>query len=132
MTAPSDEPPPVTKLGGGVSKVGPWLVVRVEGELDLATAPGLIAEVDRLITMSSSPCIALDMAAVSFCDSSGINALVRLWKQVNAADGELLVLRPRPRLARLLTTTGVDQWVRVVDMLPDVEPDARGPGPART
>ncbi|WP_433136330.1 STAS domain-containing protein [Actinomadura nitritigenes] len=127
MSAPPDDelPPRASMLDGGVRRVGPWLVVQVSGELDLATAPGLIAQVGRLVALSFPPaCIALDMAQVSFCDSSGINALVRLGKRISAAGGQLLVLAPRPRLAELLTRTGVDQYVRVVDTLPD----APGPG----
>ncbi|HEU5023523.1 MAG TPA: STAS domain-containing protein [Spirillospora sp.] len=134
MTAPPDDdlPPQASMLRGGVSRVGPWLVVQVSGELDLATAPGAIAQVGHLVAVSAPPaCIVLDVAEVSFCDSSGSNALVRLWKRISAAGGQLLVLRPRPRLAQLLTRTGVAQYVHVVDTLPDDPwpgPREQGPG----
>ncbi|MDL4813133.1 STAS domain-containing protein [Actinomadura opuntiae] len=116
----------MSKLGAGVQRIGSWLVVEVTGELDLATAPGLLDQVGRLIALTTSPCIALEMSGVTFCDSSGINAVVRLWKRTKAVDGQIMVLCPRPRLAELLTRTGVDTWVPVADSLP---PDAEA-GPA--
>ncbi|MEU9019746.1 STAS domain-containing protein [Actinomadura sp. NPDC048394] len=119
MAGACDEPPPVPEPGAGVRRVGPWLVVQVSGELDLATAPGLSARVGRLIAEGDPPRIVLDLGGVSFCDSSGINALVRLWKHISAAGGQLLVLRPQPRLVTLLSRTGVDRWVPVVQELPD-------------
>ncbi|MFB4295794.1 STAS domain-containing protein [Actinomadura sp. NTSP31] len=98
----------VSKLGAGVKQIGLWLVVEVTRELDLATAPGLLDQVGRLIALTASPCIALEMSGVTFCDSSGINAVVRLWKRIRATGGQIMVLCPRPRLAELLARTGVD------------------------
>jgi hypothetical protein len=72
MPSTPDGAPRVSKPGGGVAQVGPWLVVPVSGELDLATAPGLLAQVGRLIAMVDSPHVALETSEVSFCDSSGI------------------------------------------------------------
>ncbi|MDL4818657.1 STAS domain-containing protein [Actinomadura sp. OS1-43] len=112
-----------------MQQIGSWLVVEVTGELDLATAPGLLARVGRLIALTASPCIALEMSGVTFCDSSGINAVVQLWKRTRAADGQIMVLCPRPRLAELLARTGVDSWVRVVDSLPPTPEPAPEPGP---
>ncbi|MEU6745953.1 hypothetical protein ABZ914_07000 [Spirillospora sp. NPDC046719] len=71
----------VSELGAGVQQIGPWLVVEVTGEQDLVTALGLLARVGKLIALTTSPCIALEMSGGTFCDSSAINAVVRLWKR---------------------------------------------------
>jgi anti-anti-sigma factor len=115
----------VSKLGAGVQQIGSWLVVEVTGELDLATAPGLLTQVGRLIALTTSPCIALEMSQITFRDSSGINPVVRLWKRINASGGQIMVLCPRPRLAELLARTGVDDWVPVAASLPETPKPTR-------
>ncbi|MFG2085293.1 MULTISPECIES: STAS domain-containing protein [unclassified Spirillospora] len=51
-----------------------------------ATAPALLDQVGVLIAQDTPPHVALEVSQVDFCDSSGINAFVRLWKRA-AADG---------------------------------------------
>lgn len=112
-------------LSVGFGAAGPWLTAQVRGELDMATAPALLREIGLLGALAMPPRIALELSGVSFCDSSGINALVRLRRRVSAADGEIVLLRPGPRLVRLLARTGVDQCLPVRESLPD----GSGPGP---
>ncbi|MDL4818538.1 STAS domain-containing protein [Actinomadura opuntiae] len=118
---------PGLKLIVDAKPAGPWVVVELGGELDVATAPAVIDQVSRLLTMVSPPRIALDLTQVTFCDSSGLNAFVRLWKRAAAAGGELVLLRPRLRVAELLTRTRVDGHVRVCEELPNVSETEPGP-----
>ncbi|MFI0482589.1 STAS domain-containing protein [Actinomadura sp. 9N215] len=90
----------------------------------MATAPELLDRVGLLIVQEAAPRIALELSLAPFCDSSGINAFVRLWKAAVAAGGELVLLRPHPRLVEVLTRIGLDQLVRVGESFPD----APGPG----
>ncbi|KAB2347229.1 STAS domain-containing protein [Actinomadura rudentiformis] len=43
------------------------------------------------------PLVAVDLSGLEFCDSSGLNALVRAWKQISTANGRLILLRPGAR-----------------------------------
>ena len=62
--------------------------------------------------------VVVDLTALSFCDSSGISALLRLYRRLSARQQPLLLAAvPRPTL-RLLTLTGLD---RVFSIHPDVE-----------
>ncbi|TDC88176.1 STAS domain-containing protein [Actinomadura sp. 7K507] len=105
-------------LGVDVEQSGPWLTAQLHGELDWATVSTLLERVGPLIAQEVPPQIALDLSGVTFSDSSGINAFIRLWKHASAAGGELVLLRPRPRMAELLTRTGVDRHILVLTMLP--------------
>ncbi|MFF0526709.1 STAS domain-containing protein [Actinomadura nitritigenes] len=81
------------------TRIGPrdaWLTVELHGELDLSTAPALTDEISSLIELQHPPYIALELSGLDFCDSSGLNAFIRLWKRINAAGGQLALLRPRP------------------------------------
>lgn len=66
------------------------------------------------------------LTQVTFCDFSGINAIVLLHKYTRAAGGELVLLRPPPPVAALLTRTGIAGHLRIADALGD----APEPGPA--
>ncbi|MEU6033933.1 STAS domain-containing protein [Actinomadura sp. NPDC047616] len=116
VVAPEESPD--SKLSVGFGAAGPWLTAEVCGELDLGTAPVLLNRVGLLIGLHAAPHVALDVSRVAFCDSSGINAFVRLVRRARAAGGQLVLLRPPPRLAELLARTGVDRHVRIVDTLP--------------
>jgi anti-sigma B factor antagonist len=128
VTATPDGALPGVRLGVDVSPAGPWLVVELSGELDAATVPELIDQVGRLLAQERTPRIALELSRVTFCDSSGINAFIRLWKRTGADGGELVLLRPAPRMTELLTRTGVDGFVRVRETLPPGGFES-GPGP---
>jgi anti-sigma B factor antagonist len=85
----------------------------VAGELDTATVPALDYHVPRALSADSPPRVALELSGVRFCDSSGINAFVRGWKRARDAGGELVLLRPEPRVADYLQTTAVDRAITI-------------------
>lgn len=118
LQEPPRESPAGPRLGIEVGAQGAWLVVELRGELDLFTAPALADRVEALIRQPSSPRIALQVSQVGFCDSAGINTLVRLWKRAGAAGRELVLLRPHPRVAQVLAMTALDHYLPVHDTLP--------------
>lgn len=91
------------------------LVVALEGELDLATAPALVARFDALRGRAAS-CIVVDVSRVTFIDSSGLNALVSAARPV---PGRLVVAAPSAHIARVLDI------VRLGDVI-EVEPTVEG------
>jgi anti-sigma B factor antagonist len=80
-------------------------VVALGGELDLADATGVAAELAAIAVRQ--PDIIVDLAALEFIDSSGIAALARGRRQARLAGGDLLLAEPRPRVLRILTITRV-------------------------
>ena len=93
----------------GRALVGEPLVVTVKGEVDLATAPELEATVQRAFEIVPAS-VLLDLAGMSFIDSSGLRVLVALSNEARSRDATL-ALRNVPRHAeRVLDLTGLSYW----------------------
>lgn len=89
---------------------GDVLRATVSGELDLQTEPQLIAEVRRRLAGCDASRVVLDVADVSFLDSSGLRALLRSRDEATRAGKTMrLAVRTGP-VTRLLELSGVDTW----------------------
>ncbi|MGW6577643.1 STAS domain-containing protein [Streptomyces sp. NPDC054945] len=88
-------------------------LARVSGEIDMDGA-GQLRE-DLIAALSAAPGgLDVDMAAVTFCDSSGLHVLLDLDRQAQQA-GKTLVLTALSRpVARLLWLTGAEQVLTVL------------------
>lgn len=77
------------------------LVVVICGEIDMATAPVLTADVSSALADDEVASVRLDMSQVSFLDSSGLGALVSLHERAVEHGKTLTVwkLQPGPRRA---------------------------------
>lgn len=64
------------------------LVVR--GSLDINTAPALAEEIDKIIETKPSK-VNVDLAPLDLIDSSGVAALVKLYKGVRSAGGSIAI-----------------------------------------
>lgn len=81
----------------------------LEGELDLASAPSLIHCLTELDPSWRD--VVVDMAGVSFVDSSGLAALVRA---ATHGDGRTIrVCSPRPAVRRVLEITALEELLHV-------------------
>ena len=90
----------------GMVRAGEPRDVLIRGEMDLATAPELEAQVLRAFEGGPSA-VVLDLAALTFIDSSGLRALVALSNQASER-GSSLALKNVPRHAqRVLHLTGL-------------------------
>ncbi|HYN97331.1 MAG TPA: STAS domain-containing protein [Pilimelia sp.] len=92
------------------------LVFEVRGELDMATAPQLREELQRLIDAGDRD-VVVDMAGVGFMDSSALGALVVMYKALRDVGGRLRLAAVQPAVLSLLKVTSVD---RVIDIYDDV------------
>ena len=87
--------------------MGPLTVVTFPAEIDMATAGAIGGQVAAVLAPGVHAVIA-DMTATTFCDSAGINMLIRVKRQATAHGAELRLLRPRPNVLRVLEIQGVD------------------------
>jgi anti-anti-sigma factor len=78
---------------------GDRVVVTVTGEIDMSTADTLF----DVATRDGTPAATIDLRAVTFFDSAGIHALLRIAEHYR---GNLLVL-PSPAVQRTLEITGL-------------------------
>lgn len=96
---------------------GRVLVVHVDGEIDNANA-GLLREHAIAAARSVSlPRLVLDLDLVTFCDASGLGALVAIRNAVLARDGHLVIARPPAMCRRILHRTGLDQYIPITATL---------------
>jgi anti-sigma B factor antagonist len=92
-------------------------LVSVTGEIDLYTAPHLQSEFTRLLQDGPSR-VVIDMSAVDFCDSTGMNVLLSALKRMKEQGGALEVAAPRPAVRKILQVTGLDSVFTVHDEVP--------------
>ena len=92
-------------------------VVRVRGELDLATAPQLD---EALGGIDPGGHVVVNLSEVGFLDSSGLAVLLQARQRLGAADGaELRLVVSRPSILRVLEVTGLMAVFPVFDTLGD-------------
>jgi anti-sigma B factor antagonist len=66
-------------------------VLSIRGELDAMTAPNLRPIIDRIADDRPSK-VLVDLSKLRLIDSSGVGAIVSLFKKVKAYDGSLAVI----------------------------------------
>ncbi len=87
-------------------------VVTVAGELDVATAPALRDQLDRVLTEGGTDTV-VDLLAVSFIDSVALGILVDASKRTKARGGTLRLVSDDRQIARIMEITGLDRVLRI-------------------
>jgi anti-sigma B factor antagonist len=88
-------------------------VVRAVGDLDLATAPQLVRAINAACA-GRRPRVLADLAALDFCDSAGLRALLGAAREVEARAGRLVVaVAPGGAVDRVLELAGLREFLRV-------------------
>jgi anti-sigma B factor antagonist len=82
--------------------------VMLHGELDDLSAPLLRDQLADLIASDLSGDLALDIAGVTFVDSTGLSVLIQLHKNLAARGRQLTLFYPTSMARRLLMITGLD------------------------
>ncbi|MEV0390630.1 STAS domain-containing protein [Nonomuraea sp. NPDC050643] len=103
---------------GSVDRTGfSWVVTQsddaailsVAGDLDLAAVPEFRRGLTEAMSGQAPPLVIVDLGAVDFCDSSGLNTLIWAANAVESDKGHLVLSRLHPRLTRLLRITGLNR-----------------------
>jgi len=85
---------------------GGVVVLRVSGELDFVSAESLG---EALRSVNST--VLVDLAAVTFIDSQGVNTLCAAQQHVASRGNQLAVINPTPRTRRILEICGVESML---------------------
>jgi anti-sigma B factor antagonist len=83
----------------------------VSGEIDAHTAPTLAAAMTDL----PSGIVTVDVAGVSFMDSSGLRVLIEAATRARDGGGDLVISHPTPGIARLVEISGLAGQLRLDD-----------------
>ncbi|TJZ58966.1 STAS domain-containing protein [Streptomyces piniterrae] len=94
------------------------VVVRLEGELDLPSAPATKRYLDSL-TSGPRPDLVVDLTGVSFFDCCGIGILCRARRRALDRGGRLSLVVTDPRQLRILRKVGLEGAFEVLDTAPD-------------
>ena len=88
-------------------------VVHLEGELDLASAPALNAEMDSPQVTSCAKLV-LDLRELQFIDSTGLRTIFAALASARGRGQDFAVTQGTAQVQRLLAITGVGEHLRVV------------------
>jgi anti-sigma B factor antagonist len=88
-------------------------VVRVVGEIDVATAPALRAALD--VACEQARGIVVNMTDVDFIDASGISALVHAANRAREVSGRLIVHQPSRFVRKVLDILSLDDQLPIDD-----------------
>jgi anti-anti-sigma factor len=97
-----------------VDDLGHVAVVRVQGEVDAATAPRMGETVNRLFARNKR--VVLDLRNVDFMDLHGLAVMIRATRRARSDGGSFAIAQPAPCVRRLVELVHAEGEVRI---LPD-------------
>jgi len=112
------EPPATSEFTVGSRRVGTSVVVAVAGELDLDSAPALTSELTSAMDERAIEAIVVDCQGMSFCDSTGLNALLAARLRAEGQGLAISLAAVPAATSRMFGITGADT---VFQLYPDVE-----------
>ncbi|WP_395297873.1 STAS domain-containing protein [Kitasatospora hibisci] len=110
-----------TGPGGLTVSVRPWAggtVLTLSGELDMVSADLLRTALDSALQTAGTT-VVIDCGGLGFCDSTGLNAMLRGRAIADAGGSRIELVRPRPLVLRMLELTGATDAFRIRDEPPD-------------
>lgn len=82
--------------------------LRLSGEVDIAAVQDVLAQASRCLETRPST-LEVDLGAVTFIDSSGLGALVRIRNEAGRQGTTVVLVNLSPSSRRLLEVSGLDQ-----------------------
>ncbi|MET7816089.1 STAS domain-containing protein [Streptomyces sp. NPDC005395] len=106
------------------------VALALAGELGLGTATVLYSSVQGALADHTT--VILDLTKVTFCDSSGLNTLLRLRRHAQGTDRRLILVAPPTQMMRLLTITGTGAIFTIYSSLAEARRNHSAPGGSAT
>lgn len=103
----------LTKLGRGapvlldVELKENTLLVRPSGELDLGVADYLRNTLEETLDRGQARNLVVNLAKVSFIDSSGLGVLLGRYKRLSKSGGKVFIVSPQPHVRKVLELSGI-------------------------
>ncbi len=98
-------------------------LIELRGELDMATVPQVAEALDELDPEADGVRhVVLDLRQVTFMDSAGLHELIARNERARSSRHNLAVVRGPGAVERLLTVSGVDARLVLVDDPDDLVP----------
>jgi len=88
------------------------LTARVAGELDHHGARSVMEELDRRIDASRPLELTLDLAGLTFTDSSGIAVLLRAWRRMGHSRGSMRGVNTPAQAEKVFRAAGLQRLIQ--------------------
>jgi anti-sigma B factor antagonist len=88
-------------------------VVTVTGDVDVATCATLRDSLLQEVADENFRGLVVNLAGVSFIDSTGIGVLVGVWRRTKATDGSLALASPSRQAQSVLDATGLTKVLSI-------------------
>ena len=89
------------------------VVLRLDGELDLASGPLFQREIERA-EIGATPMVVLDLEHLEFIDSTGLRFILSAHERSRERGQEFAVTRGSPQVQRLLSITRVAEHLHII------------------
>ncbi len=103
------------------SQHGDITVLSLAGNLDSLTVPEVRPVIEKIVS-SGMRKVALDLSGLEVIDSSGIGAIVSLFKRIRGMQGDVKIVGVRGQPREILRLLGLE---RAFDIVPTLEEAAR-------
>ncbi|MFF7212927.1 STAS domain-containing protein [Streptomyces sp. NPDC008238] len=110
------------RAGISVREVSTRTTIRLTGELDLETCPGITAVTDALRLEGRT--LRVDLTGVTFVGSTSLNMLLNLRLRAEAEKGALELTGLRHQAERVLDLTGTRDLFRILHRAEPAAPDS--------
>ena len=97
---------------------GATVRVFLTGELDLSTAPDVLAQIQGL-SSGGLPDLVIDLSALDFIDSAGLYVFITLHKRARAEATKFVLASPRAQFLRLTEVAGLQDYFDFDDSTPN-------------
>ena len=85
----------------------------LKGELDMASAPRLSAELERF-ELEDKDVVCVDLGEVTFMDVSGMRVLLEAAQRARSRQASFVIYNPRRCASRVFGLTAVDRELKIV------------------
>jgi anti-sigma B factor antagonist len=96
-----------------VSREGDKVVLRLDGELDLASVSLLESEVENAAADGTAT-IVLDLRKLEFIDSTGLRTILSLDQRCTERGQTFALVRGSQQVQRLMNMTRVDEHLKII------------------
>ena len=111
LTITRNEAGEITALSADMARLN-LLRAELSGELDHHRARAVMEELDRQIDLALPRELVLDLAGLTFTDSSGIAVLLRAWKAMLRIRGGMKIVNTPDQAARVFRAAGLQRMLR--------------------
>jgi anti-sigma B factor antagonist len=95
-----------------VESQGSCRIVHIKGKVTLEYCPIFQSHLDSIVD-AGVRAVVIDFREVPFIDSSGVGEVLRFFKRMKDADGEVVLANPNQKLRDLFTMYRFDQFMKI-------------------